>query len=112
MKFQCDICGKFISFTDLESGEASRKLAMTLNESYETFCKKHLKEKIRETYKIANDVKIKICTKQKPMKLDGYTTNKFWYHTSSEDITDDSVDSSYLHFKCGNCNFRWSVYAD
>ena len=42
---KCDECGKFISFDDLESGMATRKLITPdsnySNEEYETLCKNH-----------------------------------------------------------------------
>lgn len=41
---RCDYCGKFISFSDLDSGKASRKLvtpdSYLSKEEYETVCSK------------------------------------------------------------------------
>jgi len=46
MTLQCDICGHFISFDDLESGRATRKMVSCDSEysceDYETLCPKHV----------------------------------------------------------------------
>lgn len=43
--FKCDVCGKFISYADLESGKASRFMITPdsdySSERYETLCPKH-----------------------------------------------------------------------
>jgi hypothetical protein len=43
--FKCDICGRFVSLKDLESGKAVRKVISVDSdwsvEDYETICKKH-----------------------------------------------------------------------
>ena len=42
---KCDICGKFISYSDFESGEATNTLitpdSELTSEEYQTLCKKH-----------------------------------------------------------------------
>jgi len=45
---KCDVCGKFISYKDIESGVADRRLLTPDSEftaeTYETLCKKCLEE--------------------------------------------------------------------
>lgn len=42
---QCDVCGKFISYSDLDSGLAKRELVTPDSEysyeEYETLCREH-----------------------------------------------------------------------
>lgn len=42
MALKCDICGRFVSYADLESGAATRKMvtpdSYLSSESYETLC--------------------------------------------------------------------------
>lgn len=45
---KCDICGKFISMKDFDSGKATRKMLFPDSdyscEEYETLCRKHKKK--------------------------------------------------------------------
>ena len=42
---KCDVCGRFVSFVDLDSGNATRILVLPdsdySTETYETLCQKH-----------------------------------------------------------------------
>ncbi len=44
---RCDICGRYIPLTDLDSGKANRRMVTPdtafTSESYETLCKEHYK---------------------------------------------------------------------
>jgi hypothetical protein len=45
MTLKCDVCGKFVSYKDLDDGLATHKLVSSdseySNEGYETLCSKH-----------------------------------------------------------------------
>jgi len=47
-RFRCDVCGKFISFADLESGAAKRMMTTPDSaysfEDYETMCPRCIKK--------------------------------------------------------------------
>lgn len=42
---RCDVCGRFVSFIDLDSGDATRRLIFPdsdySTETYETLCPRH-----------------------------------------------------------------------
>ena len=50
---RCDVCGKFIGFTDLESGAACRVMISPdsdcSQETYDTLCRDHRREVIHDS---------------------------------------------------------------
>lgn len=54
---QCDVCGQYISYADLQSGKARRAMitpdAEGVGEAYETTCRKHTKTLGKQLLRLA-----------------------------------------------------------